>query len=105
MEALSRSGVRLCAVEQWPDMRASILRRSTNVRRRTRLRRGHCGGRQVGAPSHLLRLLIELRRAPKLAARVERALVRAEESARRTARMYGTPLYVWENGRVVAKRP
>jgi hypothetical protein len=46
-----------------------------------------------------------LNRNPKLAVRVERALVRAEESARRTARMYGTPLYVWENGRVVAKRP
>jgi hypothetical protein len=46
-----------------------------------------------------------LNRNPKLAARVERALVRAEESARRTARMYGTPLYVWENGRVVASAP
>jgi hypothetical protein len=44
-------------------------------------------------------------RNPELAARVGRALVRAGESARRTARMYGTPLYVWENGRVVAKRP
>ena len=28
-----------------------------------------------------------------------------EESARRSARMLGTPFYVWENGRVVAKRP
>lgn len=46
-----------------------------------------------------------LNRNPKFAARVGRALVRAEESAPRTARMYGTPLYVWENGRVVAKRP
>jgi hypothetical protein len=44
-------------------------------------------------------------RNPELAARVGRALVRAAESARRTARMYGTPVYVWENGRVVAKRP
>jgi hypothetical protein len=44
-------------------------------------------------------------RNPELAARVGRALVRAAESARRTARMHGTPLYVWENGRVVAKRP
>jgi len=44
-------------------------------------------------------------RNPKLAARVERALIRAREAARRTARMYGTPLYVWENGKVVAKRP
>lgn len=42
---------------------------------------------------------------PKLTARVERALLRAGESARRTARTYGTPLYVWENGKVVAKRP
>ena len=46
-----------------------------------------------------------LNRNPKLAARVERALIRAGEAARRTARMYGTPLYVWENGKVVAKRP
>jgi hypothetical protein len=44
-------------------------------------------------------------RNPKLAARVQRALIRAEKAARRTARMYGTPLYVWENGKVVAKRP
>jgi len=30
---------------------------------------------------------------------------RAGESARRTARMHGTPIYVWENGKVVAKEP
>jgi len=47
----------------------------------------------------------DLNRNPKLAARVERALLRAGESAQRTARMYGTPLYFWENGRVVAKHP
>lgn len=47
----------------------------------------------------------ETNRNPEFAARVERALLRAGESARRTARMYGTPLYVWEKGRVVAKRP
>ena len=44
-------------------------------------------------------------RNPKLAARVGRALHRAGETARRTARMYGTPMYAWENGKVVAKRP
>jgi hypothetical protein len=44
-------------------------------------------------------------RNPELAVIVYRALLRAAESARRTARMYGTPLYYWENGRVVAKRP
>ncbi len=44
-------------------------------------------------------------RNPEFAARVYWALLRAAESARRTARMYGTKLYYWENGRVVAKRP
>lgn len=33
------------------------------------------------------------------------ALRKAARTARKTARMYGTPIYVWENGRVVAKRP
>jgi len=42
---------------------------------------------------------------PRFAAKVGRALIRAGESARRTARMYGTPIYVWEHGKVVAKKP
>lgn len=33
------------------------------------------------------------------------ALRRAARAARKTARMYGTPVYVWENGKVVAKKP
>ncbi len=36
---------------------------------------------------------------------VGRALRRAAKVARKTARMYGTPIYVWENGKVVAKKP
>jgi hypothetical protein len=36
---------------------------------------------------------------------VERALKRAAADARRTARRFGTPIYVWENGKVVAKNP
>jgi hypothetical protein len=47
----------------------------------------------------------EINRQPEFAARVGHALLRAGESARRTARMYGTPLYVLEKGRIVAKRP
>jgi hypothetical protein len=39
------------------------------------------------------------------AAGVARGLRMAARSARRTARMYGTPIYVWENGRVVARKP
>ncbi len=44
-------------------------------------------------------------RDPRFAKRVERALIRAAAEARRTARRFGTPIYVWENGKVVAKRP
>ena len=36
---------------------------------------------------------------------VDRALRRAAKTARKTAKMYGTPIYVWENGKVVAKKP
>ena len=36
---------------------------------------------------------------------VGRALRRAAKVARKTARMYGPPIYVWENGKVVAKKP
>ena len=36
---------------------------------------------------------------------VGRGLRRAARDALKTARMYGTPIYVWENGKVVAKRP
>jgi len=44
-------------------------------------------------------------RPVSFAAGVGRALRRAAQVARKTARMYGTPLYVWENGKVVAKKP
>lgn len=36
---------------------------------------------------------------------VGRALRRSARTARKTARMHGTPIYVWENGKVVAKKP
>jgi hypothetical protein len=39
------------------------------------------------------------------AARVGRALRRAGTAARRTARVHGTPLYVWKNGKIVAEKP
>ena len=44
-------------------------------------------------------------RDPNFAKGVGKALVRAAAAARLTARRYGTPIYVWENGKVVAKRP
>jgi len=36
---------------------------------------------------------------------VGRALRRAAKAARKTARMHGTPIYVWKNGKVVAEKP
>jgi hypothetical protein len=44
-------------------------------------------------------------RPQSFAAGVGRALRRAAKDAQKTARMYGTPLYVWENGKVAAKKP
>ena len=43
--------------------------------------------------------------AKGFAARVQPALKRAAKAARKTAKMYGTPLYVWKNGKVVAEKP
>ena len=36
---------------------------------------------------------------------VGRALRRAGQSARKTARAHGTPIYIWQNGKVVAQKP
>ena len=36
---------------------------------------------------------------------IERALRRAAKAARKIARAHGTPIYVWENDKVVAKKP
>lgn len=39
------------------------------------------------------------------AATVGRALRRAGLAARKTARVHGTPVYVWQDGKVVAEKP
>jgi hypothetical protein len=39
------------------------------------------------------------------AASVAPALKRAAKVARKKAKMYGTPLYFWKNGKVVAVKP
>jgi hypothetical protein len=36
---------------------------------------------------------------------VGRALRRAAKAARKTARMHGTPIYIWKDGKVVAEKP
>jgi hypothetical protein len=44
-------------------------------------------------------------RVQSFAAMVGRALRRAGVQARKTARMHGTPLYVWKDGKIVAEKP
>lgn len=41
----------------------------------------------------------------EFSAAVGRALRRAAKVARKTACMHGTPIYIWENGKVVAEKP
>ncbi len=43
--------------------------------------------------------------AESFAAGVGRGLRLAARTARKVARAHGTPIYVWENGRVVGKKP
>jgi hypothetical protein len=49
------------------------------------------------------------RKAPKkpesFAAGVGRGMRRAAKTARKVARMHGTPLYFWRNGKVVPEKP
>ena len=45
------------------------------------------------------------RKTEDFATGVLRGLRLAAKDARKIARMYGTPLYYWENGKVVAKKP
>ena len=44
-------------------------------------------------------------KAISFTAGIEKGLRRARLSARKTARMYGTPIYVWRDGKVVAEKP
>jgi hypothetical protein len=41
----------------------------------------------------------------EFSAGVARGLRLAAKDARMTARRFGTPIYVWEDGKVVAKKP
>jgi hypothetical protein len=45
------------------------------------------------------------KRRESFAAGVGRALREAAKTARKTARMHGTPIYILEGGKIVAKKP
>lgn len=62
---------------------------------------------QRGKRSNIAKILYNLSR---IASRIKqggvgRGMRRAARTAREVARRYGTPIYVWENGKVVAKDP
>jgi hypothetical protein len=48
---------------------------------------------------------IRRKRPEGFAAGVGRALRQAAKAARKAARMHGTPIYIVEGGKIVAKRP
>jgi hypothetical protein len=41
----------------------------------------------------------------KFSIAVGRSLRRAAKAARKIARMHGTPIYIWKDGKVVAEKP
>jgi hypothetical protein len=47
----------------------------------------------------------KLQTSKEFSAAVGRALRRAAKVARKTARMHGTPIYIWKSGKVVAEKP
>ena len=47
----------------------------------------------------------KLATSKEFSAAVGRALRRAAKAARKTARMHGTPVYFWKDGKVVAEKP
>lgn len=48
---------------------------------------------------------VRSKKSESFAAGVGRGLRLAARTARKVARAHGTPIYVWEKGKVVAKRP
>jgi hypothetical protein len=44
-------------------------------------------------------------RPSKFSIAVGQSLRRAAKAARKTARMHGTPIYIWKDGKVVAVKP
>ena len=45
------------------------------------------------------------KKAESFSAGVGRGLRRSAKTARKVARMHGTPIYFWKNGKVVAEKP
>jgi hypothetical protein len=68
------------------------------------------GVRQFGRVAQALgtmavRKPVRAKKSESFAAGVGRGLRLAARTARKVARAHGTPIYIWENGKVVAKRP
>jgi hypothetical protein len=63
------------------------------------------GSQPTAIGTRTMKAKISTRKHEHFATGVGRALRRAAKDAQKVARMYGTPIYVWEGGKVVAKKP
>lgn len=63
------------------------------------------GARATAAGNERMKVKRTAKTKLTTAVNVGRALRQAAKDARRTARMHGAPIYVWENGKVVALKP
>lgn len=52
-----------------------------------------------------MKKITKIKPVPPLVAAAGRALRRSARVARKTARAYGTPIYFWRDGKVVAEKP
>jgi hypothetical protein len=52
-----------------------------------------------------MKTMTRVKRTDSFTAGVGQALRRAAKAARKTARMHGTPIYISEDGKIVAKKP
>jgi hypothetical protein len=66
---------------------------------------GHSGAPPELVEQKAMKPTKRVKRKESFAAGVGRGLRLAAKTARKTARMYGTPIYVSEGGKVVAKKP
>ena len=77
--------------------------KESTARRMDDIRQFAYGTCLVGTAS--MKTIKRVKRPESFAAGVGRALRLVAKSARKTARMYGTPIYISEGGKVVAKKP
>lgn len=94
---VEKMGGRLTLMAEFPDRDPVRIKRFGEIIGKT--------ARKLPHRAKSVKLKRKVRKSGDSAKAVERAVRRAARSARKTARMHGTPIYVWEKGKVVAIKP